>query len=329
VVGIFVWPAANIVTGRPPSPTLFSGRAIVVQATVLGTNIVVSDTGELSSTGGEQDVSLLTLANLLPAPNSLTAEVLSASTMGSGNESTSKASTANVALTIAGNTITADVLMARANANCVHRRAFVSGRSDITTLVIDGQAITVTGQPNQMVNLSVGRVVINEQDTSTPGKITVNALHVIIPAVADVVISHAEADITCGKPLCPAADFATGGGFVTGTPSGAKGNFGLVGGFKPNGALSGHMTFIDHGPNGPMVNGTSVMNYIIIDATTREITYACEINHASGHTCVVRAADNGEPGVNDTFTITLDTGYSASGNLAGGNIQLHHPTCPH
>ena len=40
----------------------------------------------------------------------------------------------------------------------------------------------------------------------------------------------------------------------------------------------------------------------------------------------VDVADNGEPGVNvDTFAITLSNGYSASGKLGGGNIQLHMP----
>ena len=48
-------------------------------------------------------------------------------------------------------------------------------------------------------------------------------------------------------------------------------------------------------------------------------------------TAYVVACDNGEPGVNDAFSITLSNGYSASGSLGGsgpggGNIQLHK--CP-
>jgi hypothetical protein len=34
-------------------------------------------------------------------------------------------------------------------------------------------------------------------------------------------------------------------------------------------------------------------------------------------------SDQGEPGRNDTFDLTLSTGYHASGTLAGGNIQVH------
>ena len=57
------------------------------------------------------------------------------------------------------------------------------------------------------------------------------ARHVIIPSVvgvsgADVVVSPAHADVTCqGVPACVGKDFLTGSGFITGTPSGSKGNF--------------------------------------------------------------------------------------------------------
>jgi hypothetical protein len=34
-------------------------------------------------------------------------------------------------------------------------------------------------------------------------------------------------------------------------------------------------------------------------------------------------ADNGVPGTNDFFSIQLSTGYSASGILTSGHIQIH------
>jgi hypothetical protein len=45
----------------------------------------------------------------------------------------------------------------------------------------------------------------------------------------------------------------------------------------------------------------------------------------------VRLVDNGEPGRDDIFEITLSNGYHAAGDLGGagsggGNIQLHK--CP-
>ena len=40
-------------------------------------------------------------------------------------------------------------------------------------------------------------------------------------------------------------------------------------------------------------------------------------------TFTLQATDNGEPGKNDSFTITFSNGYIASGTLAKGNIQVH------
>ena len=99
----------------------------------------------------------------------------------------------------------------------------------------------------------------------------------IIPSVvdvsgADVVVSPAHADVTCeGVPACVGKDFVTGSGFITGTPSGAKGNFGVGGGIKSDGSLWGHLEYIDHGSNVPKVHGTGVMNNSILSAHTCQI----------------------------------------------------------
>src|SRR5438445_3597741 len=161
--------------------TAFSGEATVVQATVLGLPpIVLSDTGALDSTGGAREASLLN-ANL---PGLLTAEVLHASTVGQGQRSSSEASVANVTLTVGGNTITAGLLQARATAECHNGTASVSGSSEIVDLVVNGQAIVVSGAPNQTIALPIGSIIINEQRSANAGDLTVNALHVVIDGVA-------------------------------------------------------------------------------------------------------------------------------------------------
>lgn len=299
--------------------TTFSGQATVVKATVLGTTTVLSDTGPLPPSGGALETSLLSAA----IPGVLAADVLHATAVGQGDDSRAEASVADVLLTVGGNTITASLLMARANASCPGPT--IGGRSHIAELVINGQAIAVSGQPNQTVALPVGQVVINEQAGSVSGNsgtMTVNALHVVIPGVADVIVSSAHADITCGGGGPTGNDFVTGGGFITGTPSGAKGNFGVAGGIK-NGALWGHLTFIDHGPSGVTVKGTGVTAYAVINITTRHIEGTAEVNGVAGFTYSVDVSDNGEPGSSDTFRLTLSNGYSAAGTLRGGNIQLH------
>jgi len=321
--------------------TTFSGDARVIQATVLALpTIVVGEAGPLDASGGADHSTLLSATiskqqtlNLL----ALDAEVVHAATVGQGNHSRAEASVADASLNVVGNTIQADVLSSRAEARCDGAGgASASGSSEILGLVVNGTPITVTGEPNQTVDLPAGAgvIVINEQSGTTSGNhsdITVNALHVTVfnplpgPPLADVVISSAHADIACAACSSPVGDFVTGGGWITGQ-SGARANFAVAGGLK-NGALWGHLTFIDHG-SGLKVKGTGVTKYVKVDEVTRHIEGTADINGSPG-TYEVDVADNGEPGRNDTFKIGLSNGYAASGTLAGGNIQLHGESpCP-
>ncbi len=326
---LLLGPGATVAPAQTSDPQTFSGQATVLRATVLGNTVSpVSDTGPLPSSGGALQASLLTVN----VPGLATAEVAHATTIGQGNHSDSEASVANLNLTVVGNTITADLLMASAEAKCSNGAASVTGSANIVGLVVNGQAISVSGQPNQTVSLPVGQIIINEQSSSVSGNtgsITVNALHVSIPGVADVVVSSVHADITCiAVPECTGKDFVTGGGFITGTPSGAKGNFGVGGGIKNDGSLWGHLEYIDHGPNGPKVHGTGVTNYVIRSTNTREIDGTAQVNGQDGFAYKVVVTDNGEPGTNDYFSIQLSGSgysYSAGGKLGGGNIKIHHP----
>ncbi len=321
LIAVLASTTAGAVLASGTGQITFSGQATVARATVLGITTVLSDTGPLPSSGGAQEASLLTAS----VPGLLAADVLHATTIGQASQSSSEASVADVSLTVGGNSIAADFLMARARAVCASGKPSVSGSSDIATLVINGQMIAVTGQPNQTISLPNGQVVINEQTSSVSGKtgsITVNALHVIVNGIADVILSSAHADITCaGKQVC-GKDFVTGGGWII-APDSAKGTFGVAGGIK-NGAFWGHLVYIDHG-TGMRVKGTGVTAYVSTGSTSRHIEGTAEINGQGGFTYQVDVADNGEPGTNDTFAIKLSNGYSASGTLAGGNIQLHQP----
>jgi len=321
VIAISLAICALIATPVLADGTQFSGQATGVNATVLGlAPILISDTGPLPPEGGQFEKSLLS-ENV---PGVLTAEVFHSSTVGQGNRSRSEASVANLDLTVGGNTIGADFLMARATAVCnSNGSSSVSGGSEIAALMINGQTIVISGQPNQTIdNLPLGtQVIINEQKGNS-GDITVNALHVIVPGVADVIVASAHADVQCKeKPICDSAtDFVTGGGWILN--NGSKANFAVAGGIK-NG-FWGHLQYNDHG-NGLKVKGTGVTAYVIVDATTRHIEGTCEINGASG-SYKVDVSDITEPGKDaDSFSITLSNGYFAGKKLDGGNIQLHQP----
>jgi len=127
-------------------------------------------------------------------------------------------------------------------------------------------------------------------------------------------------------PECkPYKDFVTGGGWIdTGSGSGHhkrdKATFGVSGGIK-NGKFWGQLSFNDH--DGVKVKSIEVTAYKVIDSVTRQIEGIAKVNGHGSFTYVVVVADKGERGRNDTFSLVLENGYSISGRLDGGNIQLH------
>src|SRR5256886_12700715 len=153
-VPLLAWPAVGSADASSP---IYSGRAYVVQASVLGIMQLprIADTGDLPSTGGAQEASLLTVPpiSLGSAGSFNGAEVAHATTVGHGNASRSEASVADLSVTIAGTTIMADFLMSRAAAQCTGSNPSVSGSSELASLSISsvngGQPITVAGAPNQ------------------------------------------------------------------------------------------------------------------------------------------------------------------------------------
>ena len=162
-----------------------SGQARAVQATVASpfgiTTSILADTGTLSGPSDARHASQLTgsIGSLLSA------ETLHATTIGSPAQAASEASMAGLTLTIAGTTISAGFVQARALAGADgFRTATIQG------LAINGVPIDVSGDPNQTISILGGSIVINEQQ---PG--VVNAIHIAINGVADVVIASARANV--------------------------------------------------------------------------------------------------------------------------------------
>jgi hypothetical protein len=314
-----------------PDPTTYSGRAAVMRATVFAVDSMLSDTGPLTLEGGARDAALLSIDPGGP----VSAVVSHAATVGIGDRSTASSFLAEVELDIGGHQISSRLIYARAAAICDGGNASAIGNSELALLSIDGQTVIVGTNPNQefilrdLAGNQVGRVIINEQVISTTGEvasITVNALHLEIPNVADIVLGHAYADIDCHRDF-QRGDFVTCGGQLTGTPSGERANVGIAAGML-NDTLQGHFVCIDQTQN-LRVRATGITAYhVLVDASgtptnARRIVGNAEINGVAGFTFEVDVTDNGEPGTNDTCSIRLSNGYNASGNLTGGNAQLH------
>lgn len=173
-----------------------------------------------------------------------------------------------------------------------------------------------------------GNILAGAATTFTGGSLIGRAL-----AQAGLTMTGLDA-FGCSSLVPPPAvckDFVTGGGWIM-LPNGGKGTFGVTGGIK-HGDFWGHLTYVDHGSKDSKgkkmkVKGTGVTAYTVVDATTRHIEGTAEINGKAGYTYEVDVKDSGEPGRNDMFSLRLSNGYTASGDLAGGNVQLHKKCRP-
>ena len=334
VVGILplILLSVSPVAARADSGPTFSGQATAISGNALGVPLTFSDTGFQSGSefAAEASGPSVSVANPTGSGTLLSVETLHAATIAQGDRVRSEASLANVSLSVAGNTVSASFLMARAMAVCTGSGPAVSGSSELANVTINGQQIAVSGAPNQTVSVPPVTVYINKQ-SSTTNTIDVTALEVVVAdplggaPLADVSFSRVHADVTCaGQPNCGTGkDFITGGGSIIPQSGSGKATFAVAGGNK-NGAFWGHLQYLDHN-TGLKVHGTGVTAYAVTGPTSRHIEGTADINGAAG-TYKTDVADNGEPGRGvDTFAITLSTGYTASNTLGGGNIQLHQP----
>ena len=170
------------------------GDASAARLTVLGllgtaTTTALADTGTLSGTTDARDAALDTGS----IASTLSAETLSASTIGWTDQVASEASLGSVNMTLSGIGISADFVMAQASQVL---GAAGTGSSTISNLVVNGVPVNVTGAPNQTIWIPGGSVIINEQTVSSTGTIVVNAIHVVVAGVADAVIGSATAGIS-------------------------------------------------------------------------------------------------------------------------------------
>jgi hypothetical protein len=173
--------------GGGATPTV-TGTASAVQATTLGivTVTTLASTGSLSSLTDARDASQL----MGSVPGLLGAETLHATAIGLSDRVASQASLGNLALGIGAISIGADAVLAQAEAGA----GSVTGSSVLGNLTLNGAPVDVSGAPNQAIWVPGGQLVINEQ-TATPGGIVVNALHLVVDGVADVVVGSATAAV--------------------------------------------------------------------------------------------------------------------------------------
>lgn len=183
----------------------YGGRGLSIGATVTGLPpVAINDTGPLPSNGGSIKTTLLEVNALHGAVRT---ENVSASTSGANEISHADAFVSRGTVTVGGYVITWDAVSAWALAVCCQHdygKPEISGKAQILNLKINGVTVDANSRPNETIPLVGGRIILNEQDTYlgvTEGRITVNAIHIILDGVADVVVSSAHARIVCDVAL--------------------------------------------------------------------------------------------------------------------------------
>jgi hypothetical protein len=106
----------------------------------------------------------------------------------------------------------------------------------------------------------------------------------------------------------------TGGGTIV-TGVGTEGKFSLNTGVS----LKGKAQYRD----GAAANFRSTRFTAVTCSGTTATLNGEGTNNGHSVTFSIRVTDNGESGTTDVFSISLDDGYSKSGTLTSGNVQVH------
>jgi hypothetical protein len=176
----------------PATAQTVSGQARAIKTSVVDplggtTTTALADTGTLSGSTDAREASAPTGS----VPSVIAGNTLHATTIGWPDQVKSEASVAGLTVTVGATTVGANFVMARASAV---RGLAGAGTASIEGLSINGLPITITGNPNQTITIPGGQVVINERPTSSTSTI-VNALHIAVTGVADVIVASATAGI--------------------------------------------------------------------------------------------------------------------------------------
>ena len=192
--------AAPMTSVSPAAVTKYVGQGVALEVDVrsLGIHQQVSNTGALPSGGGQKKKAVVAF-NI---PNVIELEVLAASTTGRNNVATSQAKVDRTKIFLGTDVLLIEVLQANSRAECNGSSASLSGQTVVVGISLNGVGIVVTGLPNQVVPIPGGRMIINQQITSTSpngktGTITVRGVRVEVPQVLEATISQAKSGVTC------------------------------------------------------------------------------------------------------------------------------------
>ena len=183
-------------------------------------------------------------------------------------------------------------------------------------LVVNGERIHTEDNERQVLTFSGFKLIINDQSESESddeGQATATGIQIVVSDSVYADVGQAEADLVAEE--AGESDVVSGSGTFTDSSSGDTDVFSFSGG--PNGSL----IFGDQ-TAGVNVVATGLTSVTQVNATTEQLVYSCLINGVAGTATVVAQDVGGLFGAGDAFSITLSTGFTASGTLNSGEIVL-------
>jgi hypothetical protein len=189
--------------------TFYSGRATGVNGTlnVLSVNhkVLLADVG-MSCTGLPREETVSSVSN--PAPLAVGADTIRSYTLGRDGMASADSRVQNFRLAIPGLTVQAGVVEAKSKSTCDQSSGAIqaSGNATVANLMINGEAVAVSGASNQTINIpDVATIIINERKRRTGtnwGEFRTTGIHVKLlntdaPANADIYVAQTRAKVEC------------------------------------------------------------------------------------------------------------------------------------
>lgn len=186
----------------------YNGRSTGIKGTLtvdaIRKDVLIVDVPMSCNGAGKEEVaSSVSIAS----PFKLSAKTVRGYNIGDDGTAAAEAQIEQFAFQVGGTTIEATGLDSHVEATCSADSLSTkkSGGSNIGTLTINGQAQTLTGQPNQTIAIpNFGSIVINEQSDPSSKERVVTALHVKAGTsdgkiAGDLAFAIARARINCTR----------------------------------------------------------------------------------------------------------------------------------
>lgn len=186
-----------------------SGRAIGTFGTVkFGTvtkSIELANT-PMACTGSPREEIVSVVSN--PQPLGVSAKTVRGYAIGRDDVAATAAGVEELHLNLAnGLRIDATGLQSNAEARCDEAtlKVTTTGGSDVASLTVNGQGRTITGTPNQVIEIpGVAKIHVNEQIRPSSREIITNAMRVQLldpnyPASGELTFAQSRSKITCSR----------------------------------------------------------------------------------------------------------------------------------